>query len=77
MAPKAGIMRGADILKKIAYSLRPSMRPASRKSLGIPTAYCRKKKIAKGETMKGRSMPAKVFMVCSVVMSLYRGRMRI
>jgi hypothetical protein len=77
MAENAGGIMGTAILKKIANSFNPSTRPASIKSRGIPSTYCLKKKIAKGETTIGRNTPQKVLIKEMVIINLYSGSMRI
>ena len=45
IAENAGFMIGTISLKKIPYSVAPSIRPASINDFGSPKRYCRKKKI--------------------------------
>jgi hypothetical protein len=77
IAEKAGGIMGMTILKNMEYSFNPSTRPASIRSRGTPSMYCLKKNIANGDTIMGRKTPQKVSIKEMLIMSLYRGRMRI
>ncbi len=77
MAANAGLVIGSMILKQMPYSVAPSIRPASRSSFGSPVIYCLKKKIVDAPHIPGSTTPAMVSIRPMVIISLYKGRIRI
>ena len=53
-APTAGRINGIKTWESIWSKLQPSMRAASKYSLGICLKYCLIRKIPNGDPMKGR-----------------------